>query len=89
MDDEHADDVDALNDHALNDHAADDSAEVVCPYCGEVQEIVLDPGGGQSQAYVEDCQVCCRPWQVHVAYDENGFAAVSVDPEDDEDGADY
>ena len=53
-------------------------AEVVCPYCGEVSVIGLDPGGGPVQEYVEDCQVCCRPWQVHVEYDERGDANVWV-----------
>ena len=47
----------------------DTEAEVICPYCGEVVEIGLDPGNGAAQEYVEDCQVCCRPWQVHVHYD--------------------
>jgi hypothetical protein len=53
-------------------------AEVVCPYCGEVSVIGLDAGGGSVQEYVEDCQVCCRPWQVHVRYDQHGGANVWV-----------
>jgi hypothetical protein len=28
---------------------------------------------------VEDCQVCCRPWQVHVSYDDHGAAHVWVE----------
>lgn len=39
---------------------------VPCPYCGEVEEVVVDPGGGDRQEYVEDCAVCCRPRVVHV-----------------------
>lgn len=54
------------------------AAEVTCPYCGEVVEIVLDPGGGAHQEYVEDCEVCCRPWQVQVHYDDEGAADVTV-----------
>ncbi|HEY8256313.1 MAG TPA: CPXCG motif-containing cysteine-rich protein [Gemmatimonadales bacterium] len=54
-------------------------AEVTCPYCGEEVMIHLDPGGGSSQAYVEDCQVCCQPWQVYVTYDDRGDAEVSVE----------
>lgn len=38
-----------------------------CPYCGEPVELILDEGGGSHQVYVEDCPVCCRPWQVEVA----------------------
>jgi hypothetical protein len=29
-------------------------------------EVFVDPGGGPEQDYVEDCEVCCRPWQVRV-----------------------
>jgi len=54
-------------------------AEVSCPYCGERVTIALDPSGGTSQAYVEDCQVCCKPWQVHVSYDDLGVARVWVE----------
>ena len=34
------------------------------PYCGEVVEMTLDASGGTVQEYVQDCEVCCRPWQV-------------------------
>ena len=37
-----------------------------CPYCGEPVDLVVDAGGGDHQSYVEDCPVCCRPWQVDV-----------------------
>jgi hypothetical protein len=40
--------------------------------------IVLDPGGGPVQQYVEDCQVCCQPWRVSVRYDEDGRADGSL-----------
>ena len=49
-----------------------------CPYCGELVEIALDPGSGPHQQYVEDCQVCCQPWQVLVNYQPDGTAEVSV-----------
>ncbi|MGA7617362.1 MAG: CPXCG motif-containing cysteine-rich protein [Thermoanaerobaculia bacterium] len=39
---------------------------VECPYCGEANEILVDPTGGSVQQYVEDCQICCAPWQVLV-----------------------
>lgn len=54
-------------------------AEVVCPYCGEAVTIGLDPGGGPVQSYVEDCQVCCQPWQVYLQYEANGEASVQLD----------
>ena len=63
----------------LGDGTAETGATVCCPYCGEVNEIALDPGGGSHQEYVEDCQVCCRPWQVAVQYLPDGSVEVSVD----------
>ena len=66
----------------LGDGTADTGAEVRCPYCGEVNEIAIDPGSGAEQEYVEDCQVCCRPWRVAIRYDLHGEAEVTVEPED-------
>lgn len=56
---------------------------MVCPYCGEPNEIGIDAGGGAQQDYVEDCQVCCRPWRVTVSYDEEGNAEIAAFPLDD------
>lgn len=36
------------------------SQTVHCPYCGEPIEVQIDASAGD-QAYIEDCQVCCRP----------------------------
>jgi hypothetical protein len=55
------------------------AAWVVCPYCGESVELLLDPGGGALQEYVEDCEVCCRPWSVRVTFDVDAGASVTVD----------
>jgi hypothetical protein len=55
-----------------------DGVRVSCPYCGESVELLVDPSGGMSQEYVEDCEVCCRPWVVRVTIDLEGEAAVSV-----------
>jgi hypothetical protein len=58
----------------------DTEVEVECLYCGEVVTIAVDPGGGAIQSYVEDCQVCCRPWHVHLSYDDHGAAHAWVEP---------
>lgn len=58
---------------------------VICPYCGEPNEIEIDPSGGRHQAYEEDCQVCCRPWNVRVKIDGEGDAWVRVSGENDVD----
>jgi hypothetical protein len=65
----------------LGDGTAATDAEVRCPYCGEINQLALDPGSGPNQDYVEDCQVCCRPWRVCVQYDGNGDAQVTLVPE--------
>jgi hypothetical protein len=73
---------DDLEEFPLGDGTADTGATVYCPYCNESVEITLDPGGGNSQEYVEDCEVCCQPWTVNVEYREDGGATVSVTPLD-------
>jgi hypothetical protein len=55
-------------------------AEVVCPHCGETVTMTLDPGGGPAQEYVEDCEVCCRPWRVRVGFSGSGNASVTLEP---------
>ena len=38
---------------------------VMCPYCGESVELLVD-GTLPQQEYVEDCEICCRPMVVTV-----------------------
>ena len=66
----------------LGDGTADTSADVACPYCGEVVAISVDPGGGSFQQYVEDCEVCCSPWQISLRF-VDGTAVVEVTPIDE------
>lgn len=61
---------------------ADVGATIACPYCGAPNEIALDPSGGRRQDYVEDCQVCCQPWNVRIQYRRDGTANVEVDAAD-------
>ena len=73
------DDEDGLDEEfPLGDGVADTEATVLCPSCGEMVELAIDPGGGPSQEYVQDCEVCCRPWQVTVTFDVDGVAEVTV-----------
>jgi hypothetical protein len=37
-----------------------------CPYCWQQISMVLDTSV-DDQTYVEDCEVCCKPIQVHYA----------------------
>lgn len=81
-------DEDHVDDHHLDEAQAEDSAEVVCPYCGELVEIALDPGGDRVQEYVQDCDVCCRPWMVRARWTPDGHVSVELSAEDEDAGGD-
>jgi hypothetical protein len=50
---------------------------VTCPYCGEEVEIYLEPDVRGS--LIQDCEVCCNPWQLRVsAADEDDERYVDV-----------
>jgi len=40
---------------------------IVCPYCGESNEVIIDVSEGQHD-YIEDCQVCCRPIELRLTW---------------------
>ncbi len=67
---------DALS-HLTRVDAEGDWVTVDCPYCGEAVEIHLDPETRGEM--VQDCEVCCRPWQMRVERDREGFPSVRVD----------
>ncbi|HSJ23239.1 MAG TPA: CPXCG motif-containing cysteine-rich protein [Longimicrobiales bacterium] len=67
----------------LGDGVADDTAWVECPHCGEENELAVDPGGGILQQYIEDCEVCCRPMQLTVTWDDEGVASAHAVSDDD------
>jgi len=52
---------------------------VQCPYCWQEVEITVDISGGRDQEYVEDCSVCCRPWNVRVRLTESGTCEVELE----------
>jgi hypothetical protein len=85
LDDDLEDDLeDDHDDDPEDDLDADPGATWVhCPYCGEAVELLLDPAGGDLQEYVEDCEVCCRPWRVEVTYDETGAPSVELFTDDE------
>jgi hypothetical protein len=55
--------------------------EVQCPYCGEPGEVAADydPESPGDQVFVQDCEVCCNPWQVTVTRDRYGDPEVRVE----------
>ena len=58
-----------------------EDASYVCDACGEEIEIPVDLSAGESQEYVEDCPVCCRPNVIHVEIDEGGAVRVGTEAE--------
>lgn len=76
-------DTDDWDEDAL-DASLEEAAWVSCPYCGETVELLLDPSGGSAQEYVEDCEVCCRPWSVRVHLDDMGQPHVNLGTLDEE-----
>ena len=52
-----------------DDDFSDTEFQVICPYCGEDQTIYLEPD--VMGTLVQDCEVCCKPWQVRVTRDSD------------------
>ena len=50
---------------------------VQCPYCWEQFSLLID-ASVESQEYVEDCEVCCRPIDFAIEIDEENQAAVQA-----------
>jgi hypothetical protein len=52
----------------MADDEVDVDFSVQCPYCGEWVSITIEPD--VMGTLVQDCEVCCQPWQVHVGYEQ-------------------
>ena len=50
---------------------------VQCPYCWQGITLLID-ASVESQAYVEDCEVCCRPIDFDIEVDDEGQARVQA-----------
>jgi hypothetical protein len=60
-----------------------DEQDITCPYCGELIDAFIDPSAG-SQAYIEDCSVCCRPIEIRVEVDNEGnVLGISAERDDE------
>ncbi len=58
-----------------------DEATYICDACGEEIVVPVDLSAGSSQAYVEDCLVCCRPNLIHIEVDDAGDVRVWAERE--------
>ena len=52
-----------------------------CAFCGEDNDLAVDPGGGRRQTFTEDCTVCCRPNLITLTLDDEGEASIEVTQE--------
>jgi transcription elongation factor Elf1 len=48
-----------------------------CPYCREKISMLLDLSENGAQDYIEDCEVCCQPIQIHYEVLNHELAAFS------------
>ena len=55
--------------------------QVQCPYCGEPTGMTVDGSAGE-QVYIEDCTVCCRPIEVRLYRELDGWG-LEVHRDDD------
>jgi len=53
------------------------SKNIDCPYCGEDIEIIIDCSI-DSQDYIEDCSVCCRPINLTIIINTEGEPQITV-----------
>lgn len=57
-----------------------DAVTFSCLHCGQPNTVPVDPGGGQEQDLIEDCQTCCAPNRLRIAFTPDGLApAVAVE----------
>jgi len=52
-----------------------------CAFCGQDNEVFVDPSAGRRQTFTEDCAVCCRPNLISLAVDEDGEVEIDVSQE--------
>lgn len=57
-----------------------EAANIQCPYCWEMIETTVDCSV-DSQEYVEDCEVCCRPIVMTIKLSADGTPDVQVQRE--------
>ena len=41
----------------------------ICAFCGEDNDVLVDPSGARRQTFTEDCAGCCRPNLITLVFD--------------------
>lgn len=55
---------------------AEEDVTVQCPFCFEYIQVRIDLTAGETQEFVYDCEVCCRPIDICVTQSGNGQVEV-------------
>lgn len=48
-----------------------------CPYCWESISMLLDTSV-DAQTYVEDCEICCNPIEIHVEFEDTELIVFDI-----------
>lgn len=56
---------------------SEDVVRVQCPYCFQTVEVYVDPETAGEM--VQDCEVCCNPWEIFVSRDGAGRLIVRAE----------
>ncbi|HET8809597.1 MAG TPA: CPXCG motif-containing cysteine-rich protein [Flavobacteriaceae bacterium] len=48
-----------------------------CPFCWEEISMLLDPSVSD-QIYVEDCEICCNPLEIHVKFENRELVQFEI-----------
>ncbi len=59
------------------------SVTVQCPYCGVLNEEMIDCSAELPEEYVEDCEVCCSPMLIRIFSVEGGMPVVEAHRENE------
>jgi hypothetical protein len=51
----------------------EDDYEYSCPYCGTALSLRVDHTAGSRQQFVIDCENCCRPIEVELDVESDGY----------------
>ncbi len=55
--------------------ALESDQEFNCPYCSASISVRVDQTAGRRQTFVTDCEVCCRPMEIEVEIDAEGYVS--------------
>ncbi|MGH7562997.1 MAG: CPXCG motif-containing cysteine-rich protein [Gemmatimonadota bacterium] len=59
------------------------SSTLSCPYCGEKNELFLEPDQGRgAQEFIEECETCGRTYALTVDYDADGEPSIHAERTD-------